>query len=180
MERWLLRHKPIMAALLVASVAGYRPALAAEGNPALSAFPTTRREIAHGPHWTSTMEYSVAGDAAIDALIQLVVDDCYPGMMTVDDGRCEQRVTAKVVRSVYLVVIIENFEYQTGAAHGSDQTETRTFKNVAGSWISIANNMVSEAPGCQERIGDFVYKSVRPSLPPDLVASLDRFQPLSP
>jgi hypothetical protein len=39
------------------------------------------------------MEYSVAGDAAIDAIIQsLVVDDCYPGMMTVDDGRREQWV----------------------------------------------------------------------------------------
>lgn len=66
---------------------------AAARNPALSPFPTSRREIAHGPHWTSTMEYSVAGDAAIDAIIQsLVVDDCYPSMMIVDDGRREQWV----------------------------------------------------------------------------------------
>jgi hypothetical protein len=183
MKHGMLRRLPrklIITSLLAASVAWNWPVLGAAPNPALSPFPTTRREIAHGPHWTSTMEYSVVGDAAADAIIKsLVVEDCYSGMMTVDDGRCERRVTAKLVRRVYLVVSIENFEYETGAAHGSDETETRTFKKVAGSWRPVADDMISEAPECQKRIGDFVYKTIRSSLPPDVVTSMDKSHLLS-
>jgi hypothetical protein len=178
----LLLPRPVIAGLLFALAAclGSNVLVAQAKNVALSPFPTSRREIAHGPHWTSTMEYSVAGDVAIDSIIQsLVVQDCYPGMMVVDDGRCTQSVTAKLVRDVYLVVTIERSEYQTGSPHGSDESETRTFKKAAGNWLPVASNMISVAPNCQRRIGDFVYKQIRPNIQPDIVESLDKSHLLS-
>ncbi len=140
-----------------------------------SKFPTVRKEIPHGPKWSSVTEYSVTGDPAVDAAIRSVLkEDCYPGMMAVDDGRCSQTVTAEIVRGKFLVLTIDNAEYQTGSPHGSEDWETRTYMKVGNRWQPIAKNgLLMDAAECQRRIASLVYGAIRPQLSADQVKGFD-------
>ena len=140
-----------------------------------SKFLTVRKEIPHGPKWTSVIEYSVVGDPAVDAMIRSVLkEDCYPGMMAVDDGRCSQTVTAEIVRSEFLILTIDNAEYETGSPHGSEDWETRTYMKAGDRWQPIARNgLLLDAAECQKRIASLVYGAIRPQLSSEQVKGSD-------
>ena len=144
-----------------------------------SKFPIVRREIPHGPRWISTIEYPVVGDPMVDAAIRSVVkEDCYSanysGQMTVDDGRCSQKVSAVLVRGEFLVLTIDNFEYRMGFPHGDEERERRTFKRSGNGWDPVKKNgLISDSVDCQKRIASLVYSQIKPQVSEKQVQGFD-------